>query len=269
MSPMTTAFTTKISGSTIRSFSRNNLYQSCRPLHSTIPNLDNPNNNMDSVNNRLSITRFSGKKYEPDNETLRPLIVCGPSGVGKGTIIANYMKNFPFAENFGFTTSHTTRDPRPGERDGVDYHFTNKKDMEEAIAAGKFIEYAQVHGNIYGTSFEAMRDVQDTLQKICLLDIDVQGVKNIKNHEKREEFPRVEGNFIFIAPPSMEILEDRLKGRGTETPESLERRTRNAQAEMDYGMEDGNFDHIVVNADLDQACKDFDAAVKAIYYDLL
>ena len=83
MSPMTTAFTTKISGSTIRSFSRNNLYQSCRPLHSTIPNLDNPNNNMDSVNNRLSITRFSGKKYEPDNETLRPLIVCGPSGVGK------------------------------------------------------------------------------------------------------------------------------------------------------------------------------------------
>lgn len=211
----------------------------------------------------------AGEVGEGDVAVLRPLIVCGPSGVGKGTIIEHYMKHFPFSRHFGFTTSHTTRSPRPGEVNGVHYHFLPFQKMKEAISAGEFLEHAEVHGNLYGTSFDAMRHVQETSGKICLLDIDVQGVKNVKDHETQQAAPPVKGKFIFIAPPSMQVLEVRLKGRGTETAESLSRRTKNAQMEMNYGTEQGNFDFTVVNEDIEQACRDFDAAAKAMYTDLL
>ena len=175
------------------------------------------------------------------------------------------MSKFPYAKKFGFTTSHTTRSPRPGEMDGIDYHFTSHAKMEELIAAGKFLEHANVHGNIYGTSFEAIQHVENQLRKICLLDIDVQGVRSMKLHEREEGTPKLKGNYIFISPPSLETLKTRLMGRGTETFESLERRTKNAQMEMEYGLENGNFDYIIVNDDLEEACKNFDRIVKEIY----
>lgn len=198
---------------------------------------------------------------------LEPLVVCGPSGVGKGTIISKYMADYNGSEYFGFTVSHTTRQAREGEVDGVHYHFTSPGKMREDIQSRKFLEHAEVHGNIYGTSFSSMRHVQDVLGKKCLLDIDVQGVKSIKRQQQEGEVP-IAPKFIFISPPSMEILRERLSNRGTETKETLERRTKNSAAEMEYGLAKGNFDYIVVNDDLEKACHEFDTAVKKLYMDL-
>ena len=102
--------------------------------------------------------------------TLDPLIVCGPSGVGKGTIIERFMKDY--SDKFAFTVSHTTRSPRTGEVNGVHYHFSTHDDMKEAIAQGKFLEHAEVHGNIYGTSWDSLEQQQHP--KRSLLDVDVQ-----------------------------------------------------------------------------------------------
>ena len=178
------------------------------------------------------------------------------------------MEKYGGSQHFGFTVSHTTRKPRPGEIHGIHYHFTEYDTMQRDITNGKFLEHAQVHGNLYGTSYQSMETVQIHLRKICLLDIDVQGVKNIKERQlggSRDGMPKLMAKFVFVAPPSMDVLRERLVGRGTETEESLERRTRNAAAEMEYGMTPGNFDRIIVNGDIDQACRDFDAAVKELY----
>ena len=101
----------------------------------------------------------------------RPVVICGPSGVGKGTLLTRLMAEHP--DSFGFSVSHTTRQPRAGEVDGVHYHFVKKEDMEAAITRGEFIEYARVHSNMYGTSVKAVEDVR-AAGKTCLLDIDVQ-----------------------------------------------------------------------------------------------
>jgi guanylate kinase len=221
----------------------------------------------------LSIEKemFTGKTA---GQTLVPLVVCGPSGVGKGTIIEKYMKEYNGSERFGFTVSHTTRKPRPGEVDGVHYHFTDVPTIESAIQSNKFLEFAEVHGNWYGTSIASLSFVQDQEEKLPMLDIDVQGVKNIKEWQKNQDngengpelgLPKLEAKFIFIAPPSLETLKRRLNARGTETPESLEKRTNNAIAELEYGSEEGNFDATIVNDDLDQACADFDRAINELY----
>lgn len=221
---------------------------------------------LDSINSTRFFCTTEARKGAP---ILRPLVVCGPSGVGKGTIIDHFMKNSAFSQHFAFTTSHTTRKPRPGEVDGVHYNFISHNEMRRDITEGQFLEYAEVHGNLYGTSFGALRHVEETLGKICMLDIDVQGVKNIKEHQLSKRNPLVSGNFVFIAPPSMKVLKERLKGRGTETSESLSIRTMNAQKEMEYGVEEGNFDVVVVNDGIDQAYQDFETAVKTLYKDVI
>jgi len=200
-------------------------------------------------------------KTDEDRGILQPLVVCGPSGVGKGTIIAKFMEEHGGAKDFEFTVSHTTRNPREGEINGDHYHFTSYKSMNDAIGRGEFLEYAEVHGNLYGTSINSLSDVYG---KVPLLDIDVQGVKNLKA-QIEEDLSGLQPKFIFISPPSMDILRKRLESRGTETGESLEKRTSNARAEMEYGTAKGNFDAIVVNDDLDQASTDFAAIVKKIY----
>eukprot|EP00558_Chaetoceros_sp_UNC1202_P007020 CAMPEP_0197241352 /NCGR_PEP_ID=MMETSP1429-20130617/7408_1 /TAXON_ID=49237 /ORGANISM="Chaetoceros sp., Strain UNC1202" /LENGTH=219 /DNA_ID=CAMNT_0042701175 /DNA_START=313 /DNA_END=972 /DNA_ORIENTATION=+ len=211
------------------------------------------------------------------SKTLKPLVVCGPSGVGKGTIIEQYMKDHDGASKFGFTVSHTTRKPRPGEVDGVHYHFTTVPSIKDSIERNEFLEWAEVHGNWYGTSLKSLAFVQDEQGKMPMLDIDVQGVKNVKAWMKNQsvgesstastDLPTLDAKFIFIAPPSLDSLKKRLESRGTETPESLEKRTKNAGAEMEYGMEGGNFDVIIVNDDLDQACSDFSQAITKLYGD--
>lgn len=172
----------------------------------------------------------------------RPVVFCGPSGVGKGTIIELLTKKFP-KDQFGFSVSHTTRKPREGEENGVHYNFTTVEEIKKEIDDGKFIEYAEVHGNYYGTSVQAVESVKSQ-GKICILDIDVQGVRNVK---KSSLDPR----YVFIAPPSMDILESRLRSRGTEKEEDIVKRLGNAAAELEYGNTEGNMDKVFVNDDLD------------------
>ncbi|XP_052174480.1 guanylate kinase 2-like isoform X2 [Diospyros lotus] len=171
----------------------------------------------------------------------KPIVISGPSGVGKGTLISKLMKEFP--EMFGFSVSHTTRAPRNKEEDGVHYHFTDLSVMEKDIKDGKFLEFASVHGNLYGTSVEAVEAVADA-GKICILDIDVQGARSVRSTS-------LEAIFIFISPPSFEELEKRLCKRGTETEEQIQKRLQNARTELEQGQSPGLFDHILINDDLE------------------
>lgn len=173
----------------------------------------------------------------------RPVVVCGPSGVGKGTLLNRLMGDKP--DQFGFSVSHTTRAPRAGEVDGVHYHFCDKQKMEEMISNGDFIEHARVHSNIYGTSIAAVRAVSDD-GKTCLLDIDVQGAESVKKTD-------LNARFIFVAPPSVDALETRLRGRGTESEDKIQLRLQNAHSEMAYLKKEGFFDFVIVNDDLDTA----------------
>jgi len=172
-----------------------------------------------------------------------PLAITGPSGVGKGTLIERLMREFPDA--FGLSVSHTTRAPRAGEIPGYHYHFTNVEEMRRGIDAGEFIEFANVHDNIYGTSKKAVENVMK-LGKICILDIDVQGCESVKKSG-------MHCRFLFIAPPDEEELRKRLVGRGTESAERVERRLLTAKKELEYMKKDGFFDVIIVNDNLDKA----------------
>jgi len=172
-----------------------------------------------------------------------PLVFVGPSGVGKGTLIARLMKLYGSA--MGFSVSHTTRAARPGEEHGKHYHFSRRDSMQLKIDQGHFIEYANVHGNLYGTSVEAVQKVRES-GLICVLDIDIQGLESVK---KSKLNPRS----VYIAPPSFDELERRLRGRGTETEESITKRLNNAKGEMDFLSGPGTVDCTIVNDDLDEA----------------
>jgi len=154
-----------------------------------------------------------------------------------------------YPDNFGFSVSHTTRSPRPGESDGVQYHFTTKDQMLKEIEDNKFVEYANVHGNLYGTSKKAVEHVISQ-GKICILDIDVQGCEKVKKSS-------LKARYTFIAPPSMEELEKRLRGRATETEETIQKRIFNAKGEMEYMKREGFFDRIFENSDLETTYKEF------------
>ncbi|XWS59144.1 hypothetical protein CRYUN_Cryun08bG0096800 [Craigia yunnanensis] len=172
----------------------------------------------------------------------KPVVISGPSGVGKGTLINLLMKEFP--SMFGFSVSHTTRAPRGMEKNGVHYHFTERSVMEKDIKDGKFLEFASVHGNLYGSSIEAVEAVADS-GKRCILDIDVQGAKSVRASS-------LDAVFIFICPPSMRKLEERLRSRRTETEEQILKRLRNAEAEIEQGKSAGIFDHMLYNDNLEE-----------------
>jgi len=172
-----------------------------------------------------------------------PLVLCGPSGSGKSTVLKKLLAEYD--DCFGFSVSHTTRQPRKGELDGKDYHFVTREEMTELIEKNAFIEHAQFSGNMYGTSKQAVQHVLNS-GKICILDIDVQGVISVKETELKPKF-------VFIKPPSLEVLEERLRGRGTETEESLNKRLSAAAKELEYGETDGNFDIIIINDEVEKA----------------
>ncbi|KAF3658698.1 Guanylate kinase 1, partial [Capsicum annuum] len=175
----------------------------------------------------------------------KPIVISGPSGVGKGTLISGLMKEFP--SMFGFSVSHTTRTPREKEQNGFHYHFSDRSVMEREIKDGKFLEFASVHGNLYGTSVEAVEVVADAGRR-CILDIDVQGARSVRASS-------LDAIFIFISPPSFEELEKRLRARATETEEQIQKRLRNARAELEQGKSSGLFDHNLVNDDLESCYK--------------
>lgn len=177
---------------------------------------------------------------------VRPIVISGPSGTGKSTLLKKLLAEYP--DKFGFSVSNTTRQPRAGETNGVDYHFTTVDDFKKMIDDKKFIEWAQFSGNYYGTSIKAVDDVAKQ-NRICILDIDMQGVKSVKACG-------IDARFLFLSPPSIDSLKARLSGRGTETEESMAKRIAAAAAEMDYAKT-GAHDKIVVNDDLDKAYAEF------------
>ena len=193
------------------------------------------------------------KSEEPrpaDAEMPTIFVLCGPSGCGKSTLISRLMSDFP--GRFGFSVSHTTRQPRIGEINGVHYNFTSSEKIEAEIAADLFLEHAFVHGNHYGTSFAAIDSVINT-GKICILDIDVQGVENVKKSNKIEQAKVV---YAMLVPPSIEELERRLRGRCTDSDEVITRRISRAKEEMEYAKKPNGFwDAILVNDDI-QNCYD-------------
>lgn len=177
------------------------------------------------------------------------IVVSAPSGAGKTTLCRRLVAEVPRIE---FSVSHTTRPPRPGERDGVDYHFVTPDAFEWRRAAGEFLESAVVAGHVYGTSAAAVRDVTARGHDV-VLDIDTQGAAAI-----RRLIPgAVE---IFILPPGPEALRQRLAGRASETPESLGRRLALAREEVEKAPA---YDYIVVNDDLDEAYAALASIVRA------
>jgi guanylate kinase len=155
---------------------------------------------------------------------VRPLLVCGPSGVGKGTLLEMMMKEYP--GRFGKCVSHTTRKPRAGEVNGTHYNFTSKEQIQKDIADGKFIEYAEVHGNYYGTSIAAAEAV-GAAGLICILEIDTQGAAQV-NKTSLNPF------YYFFYPPNHASLEARLRGRGSESEETIALRLKNAFTELEW-----------------------------------
>ena len=167
------------------------------------------------------------------------LVVSGPSGAGKSTICKELLKN----KNLHFSISCTTRKPRPGEINGKDYFFITVDEFEKRIENNEFIEYADVHGNYYGT---LKKEVIQLVEKGCnvLLDVDVQGAMKIKKTALNDEFLKKCTEYIFIAPPSFNELEKRLRGRGTELEDVVLKRLTNAKKELELCME---YDYLVVN----------------------
>uniref|UniRef100_A0A914CSD0 guanylate kinase n=1 Tax=Acrobeloides nanus TaxID=290746 RepID=A0A914CSD0_9BILA len=157
---------------------------------------------------------------------IKPIVLSGPSGGGKSTIFERAKKEYPDA--FAFSVSHTTRKPRPGEENGVHYWFVDQDQMEQMIARGEFFEHARFGGNFYGTSKKAVEDVQKT-GRICVLDLELQGVFNIKQSH-------LDARFILVRAPTLEILEERLRKRGTETEESLSKRIQHAREDLEAGI---------------------------------
>ncbi|XP_076828468.1 guanylate kinase isoform X1 [Brachyhypopomus gauderio] len=173
----------------------------------------------------------------------RPVVLTGPSGAGKSTLLKRLLQEFDGV--FGFSVSHTTRKPRPGEQDGKDYHYVSREVMQASINQGEFIESAEFSGNMYGTSKAAVQEVQSQ-NLICVLDVDMQGVKSIKRTE-------LNPIYISIQPPSMEVLEQRLRERKTESVESLQKRLQAARVDMEISKEPGLFDVVIINDHLEDA----------------
>lgn len=196
---------------------------------------------------------------------VRPLVICGPSGVGKGTVVARIMQN-EFPGHFGFACSHTTRAPREGERHGVEYVFSTREAMEPMIERGEFLESANVHGNLYGTSIAELERVRST-GKICILDVDTAGVRNIQAHESNcDPTDALRPFYLFLTPPSVDDLRQRLRARGTETTEQIERRVANAAAEIEFGTDPASgFDLVLVNDDLEATVEELVAILRDIY----
>jgi guanylate kinase len=175
-------------------------------------------------------------------------VITGPSGVGKGTLIRGLLARVPELE---LSTSATTRAPRPGERDGVDYHFLSEPEFERRVAGGDFLEHATYSGNRYGT----LRSEVERLTRAgrpVVLEIEVQGARQI-----REAMP--DAVAVFIAPPSDEALRARLIGRGTDTPEQVQQRMRTAERELEAQPE---FRHVVVNDRLEEATDELATIVR-------
>lgn len=185
--------------------------------------------------------------------TPRLFVISGPSGAGKGTLLAELRKQRP---DLGLTVSATTRSPRPGEVDGTSYYFLSDEEFRRRIAAGEFVEWAEVHGHLYGT---LVSEVKRLLAKghSLVLEIDVQGGLNV-----RKVYP--DAVLVFIEPPSLQVLEERLRGRGTEDEASIELRLKNARHEMELADQ---YDVRIVNDTVDRAAQELGSVMRRFEMD--
>ena len=177
-------------------------------------------------------------------------VISAPSGAGKSTILK---KLLTVVANLAFSVSHTTRAPRPGESNGREYHFIDRTTFEGMRDNQAFLEWAEVHGNLYGTSRAAI-EAQQAQGIDVFLDIDVQGAKQLRDCGHPGAI------FLFIAPPSLAELERRLRGRGTDPEETVQLRLNNARLEM---ADADRYDYLVINDQLDEAVEVLRAVVIA------
>ncbi|KAF2771360.1 guanylate kinase [Teratosphaeria nubilosa] len=179
----------------------------------------------------------------------RPIVVSGPSGAGKSTLLKRLFETYP--GRFGFSVSHTTRAPREGEQEGIHYYYVSKPEFQKLIDDNAFIEHAHFGSNNYGTSIQAVKNVA-AQGKTCILDIEMEGVKQVKKTD-------LNARYLFLQPPSVEVLEKRLRGRGTDKEESILERLKQAEKEIEFSKTPGVHDKIIVNDDLEKAWEEFRA----------
>ena len=178
------------------------------------------------------------------------LVLSGPSGAGKSTIIDAASSEIG---DYYFSVSTTTREPREGEIDGVDYYFVTKDEFEEGIKRGDFLEYAKVHDNYYGTSLKAVKEALDE-GKLVIFDIDVQGHRLVREALGEKVVS------AFITPPSLKELENRLKSRSTDNIDIINKRLQNAKEEIKAINE---YDFVIINDDINKAKDEFIAIAKS------
>lgn len=178
------------------------------------------------------------------------VVISGPSGVGKGTVRKALFRRS--GHDLVYSISMTTRKPRNEEKDGVEYYFVSKEKFQEEIASGNLLEYAEFCDNYYGTPLDKVQEQLDKGQEV-VLEIEVQGAMQVK-----EKMP--EAVYIFIAPPSMKALKERLQNRGTESKEVIEKRLIKAQSEIKVASEYG---YIVINDDVENAADKIMAIIRA------
>ncbi|CUG91220.1 guanylate kinase, putative [Bodo saltans] len=188
------------------------------------------------------------------------LVVVGPSGVGKSTLISRLIKEFP--ESFGYSVSHTTRQARAGEENGVSYHFVDTDNFKELVGKGEFLEHAVVHDTWYGTSEASVRKVLAE-DRICFMDLDIVGAQNLKKH------PTLRSMVVFVIPPSFEILEARLTARGTETQAKIQKRLADGKEWVQWFQDHKEFfDFHCTNDNLDSCYEDFRHAIMTACFDV-
>ena len=172
----------------------------------------------------------------------KTFIISGPSGVGKSTVLKALLERRP---NVYFSVSATTRDPRPGELDGIHYHFMDVESFRKWISMDQFLEYAEYVGNFYGTPKSFVEKMLADGKRV-LFDLDVFGKVNFD-----KVYPDAVG--ILILPPSLQVLEERLRHRATDSEEVIELRLHNAKKEIEFAEKHGKYEHTIINDDLERA----------------
>lgn len=188
------------------------------------------------------------------------LVVVGPSGVGKSTLISRLISEYP--NSFGYSVSHTTRSMRTGESDGSSYHFVTSDAFKQLVAKGEFLEHAVVHDTWYGTSETSVRKVLAD-DRVCFMDLDIVGAQNLRKH------PTLRSLIVFVVPPSFEILEHRLRSRGTETESKIQKRLADGKEWVQWFEEHKDFfDFHFLNDNLDKCYSEFREAIMTTAFDV-